>query len=298
MNTLWIFILSISFLILYSNVTKLNKIVLWFLPLGGVLLIVNGIFWIKYTYKLLKRGYYWFEGERNWVKYIVIFTLLLILWQSYEQRNTIFNPLIDFYDKTNFSAILPIGISQDIPEQSPFSSKSVNTIKESVKEKVTEVVNPEPISEKTMQVEQAILKYTNMERKSRELNELRWDANLAEVARDHSLDMVNNNFFSHDNLQGEDPTARALRHNYNVHKELGGGWYSDGIAENIGKIPTGNVEGMGYIYSDADSIGKAQVESWMQSSGHRQNILDQQYVRLGVGVAYDGTYYVATQNFY
>ena len=149
-----------------------------------------------------------------------------------------------------------------------------------------------------MDVEQAILKYTNLERKSRGLSELQWDANLAEVARDHSLDMVKNNFFSHTNLKVEDPIARAISHNYNVHKELGGGWFSDGIAENIGKMPTGNVEGIGYVSSDADSIAKAQVDSWMQSSGHRANILDSNYIRLGVGVAYDGLNYFATQNFY
>ena len=110
--------------------------------------------------------------------------------------------------------------------------------------------------------------------------------------------MAKNNFFAHINLKGEDPTARAIRHNYNVHKELAGGWYSDGIAENIGKMPTGSITGGGYVSSDADSIGKAHLDSWMQSSGHRANILDSKYDRLGVGVAYDGTYYVATQNFW
>jgi len=149
-----------------------------------------------------------------------------------------------------------------------------------------------------MAVEKAILKYTNAERRSNGLSSLKWDSKLATVARDHSLDMVENNYFSHDNLRGEDPTARARRHGYNVHKELAGGWYSDGIAENIGKMPTGDVEGMGYISNDADSIGEAHVESWMDSPGHRANILDSQYVILSVGCAYDGLYYVCTQNFY
>ena len=66
LNVVWIVALSIIFLIIYSNINKLNKIVIWFLPLGGSLLIINLIFWIKYVVKLFKRVYYWFHGERNY----------------------------------------------------------------------------------------------------------------------------------------------------------------------------------------------------------------------------------------
>ena len=110
--------------------------------------------------------------------------------------------------------------------------------------------------------------------------------------------MVENDFFSHANLKGEDPTDRAIKSGYNVHKELGGGWFSEGVAENIGKMPPGSVQGVGYVNNDPESIAKAQVASWMTSPGHRANILDSQYSHLGVGVAYDGLYYVSTQNFY
>lgn len=297
MNLLWIVVLSISFMIIYSNLEKLNEIVLWFLPLGGGLLLVNAFFWIKYFWKFLKRIFYWYEGERNGVKYLIILIIIFLLWQGYQNRDTLFDSSIEFYDKINFSSILPLGISENIPEDSVFSKKSVDTITEGISQNINEVINPEPISDKTMDVEKAILKYTNVKRKSRGLSTLKWDAKLATVARDHSLDMVENDFFSHDNLKGEDPTDRAIRHGYNVHKELGGGWYSDGIAENIGQMPTGDVEGMGYVSSDADSIGEAHVESWMDSPGHRANILESQYDILGVGCAYDGLYYTCTQNF-
>lgn len=148
------------------------------------------------------------------------------------------------------------------------------------------------------EIEILIFKYTNIERRNHGLDELVWDEKLAKIAREHSEDMAENDFFSHVNLKGEGPTARARRHGYSVHKELGGGWYTEGIGENIGKMPTGNVEGVGYVSNDADSIAKAQVESWMDSSGHRQNILNPSYDRLGVGIAYDGNYYISTQNFW
>ncbi len=146
-------------------------------------------------------------------------------------------------------------------------------------------------------IEKQILILTNAQRKSNGLSELVWDDKLAEVARDHSKDMAINHYLDHINQNGESPTARAIRHGYDVHKELDGGWYSDGIAENIGKMPTGNVVGVGYVSSDAESIAKAQVSGWMSSPGHRANILNKDYAVIGVGVAYDSTYYIATQNF-
>lgn len=63
-------------------------------------------------------------------------------------------------------------------------------------------------------------------------------------------------------------------------------------------MPTGNIIGIGYVSHDPDSIATAQVQSWMSSPGHRANILNPQYDRIGVGVAYDGFYYLSTQNFY
>jgi len=147
-------------------------------------------------------------------------------------------------------------------------------------------------------IEVAIFIYTNIERRNRGLKELIWDEKLSEIARAHSRDMVQNNFFSHINLKGEDPTARAKRYGYPLYKELGGGWYAEGIGENIGKMPTGDVLGVGYVSNDADSIAKAQVESWMSSPGHMRNIIEPYYDKLGVGVAYDGLYYISTQNFW
>ena len=143
-----------------------------------------------------------------------------------------------------------------------------------------------------------IFKYTNIERRNHGLDELVWDEKLVEIAREHSEDIANNDFFSHVNPNGESPTDRTRRQGYALYKDLGGGWHSEGIAENIGTMAAGNVVGIGYVGNDADSIAKAQVESWMGSSGHRENILKPDYDRLGVGVGYDGTYYISTQNFW
>ncbi|MFH0870232.1 MAG: CAP domain-containing protein [archaeon] len=182
-------------------------------------------------------------------------------------------------------------IADDVSEIAKSGSEAVKTTFEEI------TAPPQPVSNRTKEVEQAIFEYTNAERKSQGLRALTWDDKLADIARAHSLDMVENDFFAHTNLKGEDPSARAARAGYNAYKSLGGGSYSIGVAENIGKMPTGNVQGIGYVSSNPDSIARAQVSSWMDSPGHRSNILNPQYDVIGVGVAYDGLYYVATQDF-
>uniref|UniRef100_A9A9M5 SCP-like extracellular n=1 Tax=Methanococcus maripaludis (strain C6 / ATCC BAA-1332) TaxID=444158 RepID=A9A9M5_METM6 len=163
---------------------------------------------------------------------------------------------------------------------------------------VEEPVVEEPAITKNSQIEQYILEYTNMERASYELDDLIFDNKLSQISQAHSDDMAENNYFSHTNLDGESPTDRAIAAGYNVVKYLGNGYYSTGIGENIAKMPTGNVLGIGYVSNDAQSIAKAIVDAWMDSPGHRANILNSQYTKIGIGVSFDGTYYVATQNFY
>jgi uncharacterized protein YkwD len=198
----------------------------------------------------------------------------------------------------SFTGAVTSSISGVIDEASNLIEETTTEkIIEDTSKYVKEITLPNDDSQRLQEIEVKIFEYTNNERVAHGLPSLKWDSKLANVAREHSFDMANNDFFAHENLRGEDPTQRAIRNGYNVHKELGNGWYSDGIAENIGMMPTGNVVGMGYISNDVESIAKAHVDSWMESPGHRENILTADYNLFGAGVAYDGLYYVATQNF-
>ena len=150
----------------------------------------------------------------------------------------------------------------------------------------------------TSAIGQYIVLSTNVERTSAGIAPLQWDADLAVVARSHSEDMAAYGYFSHVNPKGEDPKDRAVRMEYPVVKHLGGGRISTGIGENIGMMPTGNVADYGYVEEDAKAVAEAMVAMWMASPGHRENILEPGYDRIGVGVAYDGTSYIATQDFW
>ncbi len=102
-----------------------------------------------------------------------------------------------------------------------------------------------------------------------------WSDKARNSSRKHSEDMAYNNFFSHTNLKGQNPFDRMLR----------GDIAYMSAAENIAAGP----------------VNAIQVhEGWMNSYGHRINILGE-CKALGVGVAHnpDSKYkYYYTQNFF
>ena len=142
------------------------------------------------------------------------------------------------------------------------------------------------------------MRLINGERVARGLSPLTPDVVLGAVARAHSRDMVAQGYFSHENPLGEGPDERAEKAGYDVHRPMGGG-VVQGTGENIGTMPVGMVEDIGFVEQEAGSIAAAQVRSWMASRSHRTNILSPDYDRTGVGVAYDGKGgYTCTQMFW
>lgn len=106
------------------------------------------------------------------------------------------------------------------------------------------------------------------------LSLLAWDGKIAGTARTHSEDMAQNGYFDHINLQGLSPFDRMTR---------------DGISY--------RVAGENIAYGQFNAIFVH--EAWLNSLGHRQNVLYADFQRLGVGVAFSNSgqpYY--TQNFY
>ncbi|CQR46253.1 Cysteine-rich secretory protein family protein [Paraliobacillus sp. PM-2] len=115
-----------------------------------------------------------------------------------------------------------------------------------------------------------VVSYTNMEREKQGLSKLTIDSKLSEVAWYKSKDMQVNNYFSH--------TSPTYGSPFDMMREFGVSYTAAG--ENIA---------MGY--PDAKSV----VNGWMNSEGHRKNILNENYTHIGVGFVKDG-YYV-TQMF-
>ena len=98
--------------------------------------------------------------------------------------------------------------------------------------------------------------------------------------------MAERGYYGHVNPEGADPSGRASLADVSC---LGMGSNYYGIGENIYKWE--NFRG-----TDAQ-LAAAMVDGWMDSYGHRQNILDIKYDRIGVGVyELNGAVY-ATQTF-
>ncbi|MED4015465.1 CAP domain-containing protein [Sutcliffiella cohnii] len=113
-----------------------------------------------------------------------------------------------------------------------------------------------------------IIDFTNIIRKRFELSPVDWHEETAQVAYLHSKDMNNNDYFSHSS-----PTEGTL---------------SERLTKgNVSFLLAG--ENIAAKYVD----GVAAVEGWLNSEGHRNTLLNENFTHLGVGV-YEKYY---TQNF-
>ena len=139
------------------------------------------------------------------------------------------------------------------------------------------------------ELELDIHRLVNEERQEAGIKPLVLDAELSAIARSHSVAMADNNYFSHESLSGLSPSDRGEASGYFCFKDYGS-YYTKGIGENIYREQGFADLGQG--------IASRVVDAWMNSPGHRKNILTTQYSKEGIGIAAstDGRVYV-TQNF-
>jgi len=130
----------------------------------------------------------------------------------------------------------------------------------------------------------------NRARQDHGLPALGTDAALASIARAHSTDMAAHGYFGHVNLQEMDPTARGAAAGYTCRKDYDT-YYTYGIAENLFAMYRYDsvlfLDGMAteYEWNTEEKIAEATVGGWMNSTDHRDNILDAGLGREGIGVA-------------
>lgn len=137
----------------------------------------------------------------------------------------------------------------------------------------TEVeINPAPDHAVKTQAE-AVLLLVNQERKKQGLKELTLSKQLTDIATLKSKDMAEKNYFSH--------TSPTYGSPFDMLKKYGVSYRSAG--ENI---------------AAGQKTAHEVMNSWMNSSGHRANILNASYTELGVGYYVGGSYGVYwTQTF-
>lgn len=153
------------------------------------------------------------------------------------------------------------------------------------------------------QIELFVHELTNEQRTAHGLPKLMFDEEIASIARAHSLDMAQRKFFSHETPDGLDPTERADKAGFTCTKMVGILVYS-GLAENIfqgylyDSYFTVNNVVTSYNWLDDQKIAELAVNGWMESPGHRQNILTEMFDREGIGIIItDEDQVFITQNF-
>ncbi len=159
---------------------------------------------------------------------------------------------------------------------------------------ITTITTPNPFLSKPsiniQSLEKKIHDLVNQERYKAGLSPLSIENCIISVARFHSNDMANQQYFSHINKKGEDPTERGNKVGCICRKDVGSSYYL-GLAENIflnnlySKYWTTNGVITSYEWNSEDEIAKSTVDGWMNSPGHRQNILTARFDREGIGVA-------------
>ncbi len=154
-----------------------------------------------------------------------------------------------------------------------------------------------------LEIEKLVHILTNEQRINHGLSELTLDPEISEIGRSHSYDMASRNYFSHETPEGVDPSGRAEIAGYSCQKMVGLSIYS-GLAENIfqgnlyDKYYTINGIITSYDWNTNEKIAIAAVDGWMESPGHRKNILTEMFDREGIGIVIDEDDKVyITQNF-
>jgi uncharacterized protein YkwD len=124
----------------------------------------------------------------------------------------------------------------------------------------------QPTADNLTRVRAAILCLHNEERAGRGLPALKENARLRRAALGHSREMVSNGFFEHTTPTGVTMTERILRSGYVARDQA---W---ALGENL-------AWGTGHLATPRGAIA-----AWLDSPGHRANLLRRSYRELGVGI--------------
>lgn len=129
-----------------------------------------------------------------------------------------------------------------------------------------QVINIPDKDTAVMEYEKEVVRLVNKERTARGLTSLTFDWQLSRVARYKSQDMHDNDYFSH--------TSPTYGSPFDMMSDFGLTYRSAG--ENIAK---------------GQQTPQAVVNAWMNSSGHRANILNASFTKIGVGYVAEGNYW-------
>lgn len=133
-----------------------------------------------------------------------------------------------------------------------------------------------PADDKLLALEKRLFDLINEERRKRGLNPVIYDAALSQVARNYSHKMATENFFEHTAPDGSQVQNRA---------------------ENAGIRFNAIGENLAFAQGMPQDIAVEFSQGWMNSPGHRENILTPDWQKSGMGISIKNGKVLATQLF-
>ena len=142
-----------------------------------------------------------------------------------------------------------------------------------------EQVDPDEVPTTPTQMEMDLFDEVNSRRTENNLPPLEFDETAYRAAKYHSMNMARQGFFAHESPAGQTPTDRYELFDFDFSNRIWG----ENLATNL-NLPNP-------IEMTADG--------WMESEGHRKNILEERYDYAAIGIEQNEEgYYFYTQKFW
>ncbi|WP_291650272.1 CAP domain-containing protein [Clostridium sp.] len=167
---------------------------------------------------------------------------------------------------------------QYTPEQKPVVTPSQGSNSNSGQES-NQKPNISDSSSYISEIEQAIFQRVNQERAAAGLPALSYNGTMEHYARIKSKDMGDRGYFDHKDPQGKLITEQMK---------------ADGVSYSAWGENIAYIQGV----SGNATLATQFMDNWMNSPGHRANILSSNFSSIGIGVYKIGNTYYATQEFY
>jgi uncharacterized protein YkwD len=130
-------------------------------------------------------------------------------------------------------------------------------------------------------LEARLLALINTERGLQRVAPLAADEKLSEIARKHSADMAGRVYFKHADPEGRGPRQRLNAAAYSCERRMGENIFLISVYSGV----TTRGRRTEYEWNSVDDLAEATMKAWMNSDDHRDNILQVEYDRTGIGVA-------------
>jgi uncharacterized YkwD family protein len=160
-------------------------------------------------------------------------------------------------------------VQKPVQEQPKAEQPAQKPVQQPVQQKPVQTEKPQattPASSAVSAFEQQVVELTNQERAKNGLPALKLDVELSKVARDKSKDMQTKNYFSH--------TSPTYGSPFDMMKAYGISYKAAGENIAMGQRSPEEV-----------------VQAWMNSQGHRENIMNPNFTHIGVGHVATGNYW-------